>query len=132
VVMRRADAEAGRLRLGCAFMVLVVVVGFYFGIQYGEVRWRWYQIQDTVHEQASFAPALDDATMRSRLAAQCDSLGLPYTPRDWTITRTRDARTTVRTITISAPPYEDSVVLSLPGFRKVWKFTFQPGTSEPY
>jgi hypothetical protein len=132
VVNRRGDAEAGKMRLGCVFMILVTVVGFYFGIQYGEVRWRWYQIQDTVNEQASFAPALDDATMRSRLMVESDRLGLPYGQRDWTITRRRDPRTTVRTITIAAPPYEDSVVLQLPGLRKVWKFTFQPGTSEAY
>lgn len=132
MVMRHADAEAGRMRFGCVFMVAVAAVAFYFGIQYAEVRWRWYEIQDTVHEQANFAPALDDATIRSRLAGESDTLGLPYTPRDWTITRARDPRTTVRTITISAPPYQDSVVMNLPGFRKVWYFTFQPGTSEPY
>ena len=132
MVNRRADAEAGRMKLGCVFMILVAVVAFYFGIQYGEVRWRWYQIQDTVREQASFAPALDDATMRSRLMVESDRLGLPYGPRDWAIKRQRDPRTTVRTISISAPPYEDSVVLDIPGFRKVWTFTFQPGTSEAY
>ena len=131
MVSRRADAEAGKSRLGCLVMVAAAVAVIYFGVQYGEVRFRWYQIQDAVHEQASFAPALDDATMRNRLVAESDRLGLPYGLRDWTIRRTRDLRTG-RTITISAPPYEDSVVLDLPGFRKVWKFTFQPGASEIY
>ena len=131
MVMRRADAEAGKLRLGCLVTALVLVAFVYYGIQYGEVRLRWYRIQDAVHEQANFAPALDDATIRLRLMQVSDEVGLPYASRDWTIRRSRD-RSNARLITISAPPYQDSVVVELPGIRKVWYFTFQPGTSETY
>jgi len=131
MVRRRADAEAGKSRLGCLLTLTVIVACVYFGIQYGEVRIRWYQIQDTVKEQADFAPALDDATIRSRLMQASDRLDLPYTSRDWTIRRTRNARNT-RTIVIAAPPYRDSVVVDLPGIRKVWYFTFQPGITDTY
>lgn len=131
MVRRHADAEAGKMRLGCLFILLLLVAGIYFGIQYGEVRLRQYQIQDAVREQASFASALDDATIRSRLMKRTDQLGLPYVARDWSIRRVRDLRAG-RTIYIEAPPYTDSVVIDLPGIRRVWTFTYQPKHSELY
>jgi len=118
------------MRLGCLFTLLILAAAVYFGYQYGEVQMRWYQVMDTVREQASFASALDDITIRNRLTAMSDRLALPYTSRDWTIRRVRDQRG--RTIEISAPPYADSVVVDLPGIRKVWYFTFTPSYSEVY
>ena len=131
MVTRGRDAEAGKARGGCLLSLLAFAFGLYVGVQYFAVRLRWYRIQDAVHEQADFAPALDDATIKSRLMQVSDDLHLPYTLRDWTVRRGRDQRNT-RTITISAPPYQDSVVVKLPGFRKLWTFTSQPGTSETY
>ena len=131
MVTRRADAEAGKVRLGCLFTLLLLAAGIYYGVQYGEVRLRQYQIMDAVKEQASFASALDDQTMRIRLMATSDRLGLPYASRDWKIRRVRD-ESAGRVIEIEAPPYTDSVVLDLPGIRKVWTFTFQPKHSELY
>ncbi len=131
MVSRRRDAEAGKMRLGCLFTLLVLAAGIYFGFQYLEVQIRWYQIKDAVKEQASFASALDDQTIRARLQARADQLELPYTSRDWVIRRNRDLRTG-RTISIEAPPYRDSVVVDLPGIRKVWYFTFTPSHAETY
>jgi hypothetical protein len=131
VVNRARDAEAGKVRLGCVVTLLILAAGIYVGVQVGEVQWRWYQIKDAVKEQASFATALDDQTIRARLMVRSDQLGLPYTPRDWVIRRSRDLRTG-RTITIEAPPYTDSVVVNLPGLRRVWYFTFTPSYSEAY
>jgi len=130
VVTRRTDAEAGKMRLGCLLTLLILAAGIYFGFQYGEMQLRWYQIMDAVREQASFASALDDVTIRGRLMQANDRLGLPYTSRDWTIKRTRDQEG--RKISIEAPPYRDSVVVNLPGVRKVWYFTFTPSYAEVY
>jgi hypothetical protein len=131
VVRRGADSEAGKIKLGCLFTLCLLVVGVYFGIQYGEVRFRQYQIMDAVKEQASFVTAIDDQTMRNRLMAASDRLGLPYAARDWKIRRVRGQRAG-RMIEIEAPPYTDSIVLDVPGIRKVWYFTFQPKHSEMY
>ncbi len=119
-------------RLGCLFSILVLVTGIYFGIEFFQMRLRFYQIQDTVKTQATFASALDDNTIRNRLVARADSLGLPLGTRDaWTIRRRREGPGNARVITIEAR-YQDSVVLLLPGIRKVWMFTFQPGITQVY
>jgi hypothetical protein len=118
--------EAGKARLGCAVSVLVLVVGVYFGFGYFAIRYRFYQIQDEVKTQATFASALDDATIRQRLVVKSEELRLPLGPRDWTVRRGRIAAENRRTITIAAE-YQDSMVLDVPGFRKVWYFTFRPG-----
>lgn len=114
-------SEAGKIKLGCLFTLLIVVAGIYYGLDFLHVRLRFYQIQDYVKTQADFAPALDDITIRRRLIAKSDSLGLPLGDRDWYVKRTY----TPRQITIRAT-YQDSVVVDFPGVRKVFYFTFTP------
>jgi hypothetical protein len=114
------------VRLGCLVSLLIVGLGGYFGIEFFRVRFRFYQMQDEVKAQANLAPAIDDATIRQRLVHKADQLGLPLGPRAWTIRRSRDPARNIRMITIQAE-YQDSVVIDLPGFRKVWMFTFRPG-----
>lgn len=130
MVIHRGDAEAGKLRLGCLFSLLLVAAAAYFGFQYFEVQLRYYRIQDEVKTQASFGPVFDDATIRNRLAARADSLDIPLgAPRAWDIKRTRDSQS--RMITITAQ-YDDSVVVSLPGVYKVIRFHFTPSASSRY
>ncbi|HEY2807001.1 MAG TPA: hypothetical protein VGI92_14170 [Gemmatimonadales bacterium] len=119
--------ESGKGKLGCIFTLVIIVAVFYYGIDFLRVRFRYYQIQDEVKTQASFAPALDDITIRRRLVAKADSLGLPLGDQDWTIRRTGGPRS----ISISAA-YTDSVVISFPGIRKVFYFNFTPSAYELY
>lgn len=126
MVSSRFGNETGKIRLGCLFSILVLVAGAYFGIEFFQMRFRYYRIQDTVKTQVTFASALDDRAILARLVAQSDTLGLPLGPRRWTITRSRIPAENRRLISISAE-YTDSVVLDLPGVRKVWTFTFRPG-----
>jgi hypothetical protein len=127
VVTPRGSDEAGKAKLGCLFTVAIVVAVIYYGIDFLHVRFRYYQILDTVKTQATFAPALDDITIRRRLVARSDSLGLNLGDGDWTIRRTF----TPREIYIAAT-YQDSVVLEFPGLRKVIYFTFTPTATELY
>ena len=122
-----SGSESGKVKLGCLFTLLCIAAAFYFGIDFLHVRFRFYQIQDAVQTQANFAPALDDITIRNRLVARSDSLGIPLGPRDWTIKRTYSPRQ----IDIHAT-YYDSVVIEFPGFRKVWYFTMNPHATELY
>ncbi len=126
MVTSRFGNEHGKVKIGCLISALVFVAGVYFGIAFFRVRFRFYQIQDYVTEQANFAGAIDDNTIRQRLVERADQLDLPLGPRAWTIRRTRERTQNRRYITISAQ-YVDSVVVQLPGIRKVWKFTFKPG-----
>jgi hypothetical protein len=128
VVMPRVRrGEAGKIKLGCLFTLVCVVAIVYYGIDFLHVRFRYYQILDTVKTQATFASALDDITIRRRIVAKSDSLGLALGDKDWTVRRTYSPRQ----IYISAT-YQDSVVLEFPGIRKVFYFTFTPSATELY
>ena len=107
--------------------MLVLAIGAYVGIKYFEVQFRYYRIQDEVKTQAAYAPVLSDDVIRRRLVAAADSLGLPLGPKKGSIRRSGEPRQ----IVISAH-YQDSVVFTLPGWRKVWRFRFTPGASEMY
>ena len=127
MVARSHRGEAGKVRVGCVVTLLGLFLGAYVGIKYFEVQFRYYRIQDEVKTQAAFAPALSDDVIRNRLVAAADSLGLPLGPKRWNIRRSAAPRQI-----IIAAQYQDSVVFSLPGWRKVWRFRFTPGATELY
>lgn len=119
-------SEAGKVRLGCLFSLLILASVVFYGIKFVEVRYRFYQMQNEVKQNATFAPTLTDAVIRRRLVAKADTLGIPLGPRQWTIRRTREPRE----IFIGGT-YDDSVVVQLPGWRKVWHFHFEPKATAP-
>lgn len=123
---RNWSPEAGKTHLGCLVTLLVLVFVVYYGIKFFEVRYRYYQMQDEVRNDATFAPTLSDEVIRRRLVARADTLGLPLGARAWTIRRTREPRE----IFIYGA-YDDSVVLDLPGIRKVFRFRFEPQARAP-
>ena len=70
-------ARAGASRLGCLVVLLLVVTICYFGFNIGEVYFRFYRFRDAMAQEARFADTRDDITIRTRLMAVADSLGLP-------------------------------------------------------
>lgn len=70
-------ARPGTSRLGCLVGVLLGVTLAYFGFNIGEVYMRFYRLKDAMAQEARFAQTRDDNTIRLRLAAVADSLGLP-------------------------------------------------------
>lgn len=126
-MVKRWGSEAGKARLGCLLVLLVLAVAAYYGVQYFEVQFRYFQIQDEVKTAASYATTLSNDEIRRRLVAKSDSLGLPLGRRQWDI-----RRSTVfpMEIVISAE-YDDSVVIELPGYVRVFRFHFTPGTRAP-
>lgn len=118
--------EAGKGRLGCLFVLMVVILLGYVGKDFAAVYFRYYQIQDEVKTQAGFAPALTDAAIRDRLVLKSDSLDIVIGPKQWQIKRTKSPSE----ITIEAT-YTDSVVVSLPGYHKVFRFHFTPSARSP-
>jgi hypothetical protein len=121
-VVRPGGGAPGKARLGCLFTLAVLAAAVYVGLRFVGVYFRYYQLQDEVKSQASFAPGLSDTAIRDRLVAKADTLGLPLGPKEWTIRRTRSPSE----IVIHAE-YEDSVVLQLFGYRRVVHLHFEPG-----
>lgn len=67
----------GRSSLGCLFTLLLLAAVLYFGINFGEVYWRYYEYQDAMKQEVRFARQIPDERIRLRLTALADSLGLP-------------------------------------------------------
>jgi hypothetical protein len=72
VVNRRGES-----RLGCLVVLLVLAVGAYLAIDFGEAYFRFYQYKDAMGQEARFATTKTDDQITSRLAALADSLQLP-------------------------------------------------------
>lgn len=113
--------EAGKGKLGCLVGLIVLAAAAYVVKDVGTVYWRYYQMQDEVKSQASFAPALTDKAILDRLVAMADTLGVPLGAGDWYVKRTYAPKE----ITIRGA-YEDSVVFSFLKWRKVVHFHFTP------
>jgi hypothetical protein len=84
VVIRR-----GRSSLGCLLVLLLVAAALYFGINIGEVYWRFYEYQDAMRQEVRFAAQIPDDRMKLHLSALADSLGLPEEATDVTIDRSK-------------------------------------------
>jgi hypothetical protein len=124
--VRPWQGEAGKVKLGCLVMLALVVGAIVVGKDFGAVYLRYYQMQDEVKSQGSFAPALSDKAIRDRLVARADTLGIPLGPRDWYIKRmTSPAEITIR------GAYDDSVVVQVFGYRKVFLMHFVPTITSP-
>lgn len=116
MVRRRVGAS----KLGCLFMLLITAAALYFGINIGEVFWRYYRYRDGFAQQARFATQSSDDQIRRRLASLADSLGLPEEAGRIVISRT------ARGVTLSAR-YEEHVELPL----FVRTFVLRPSATEP-
>lgn len=118
--------EAGKAKLGCLVVLVLLVCAFLVGKDFGAVYLRYYQMQDEVKSEGAFAPGLSDKTIRDRLVARADTLGIPLGPSDWYIRRTNNpAQITIR------GQYDDSVVVHLFGYRRVFRLHFTPGIQAP-
>jgi hypothetical protein len=70
-------ARSGRSSLGCLLTLLVIAAVVYFGVNIGEVYFRFYQYQDAMRQEVRFAAHNTDAVILRHLREQADSLGLP-------------------------------------------------------
>src|SRR2546422_4261548 len=67
----------GASSVGCLFSLLVFVAVLYYGVNIGEVFFRYYRLVDEMQTQAQLAAALDDGTIRRRIQATAQDIGLP-------------------------------------------------------
>jgi hypothetical protein len=67
----------GASSTGCLISLLLFVGLLYYGVNIGEVWFRYYRMIDELKTQARLAAAIDDATIRRRLQAAAADIGLP-------------------------------------------------------
>ena len=67
----------GASKLGCLFGLLIAAAALYFGVNIGQVYWRFYQYEDDMRQQVRFAKSRTDEQIATHLRAKADSLGLP-------------------------------------------------------
>ena len=106
----------GESRIGCLVMLLIVVTGIYFGIDFGEAYFKYYQYKDAMGQEARFAAEKTDDQITTRLAALADTLQLPSDAAEIQIQRSQT------TVTISSD-YDQ--VIKLP-FNKQRVLHFHP------
>ena len=69
--------RAGRGKLGCLLLLLVLAAVVYVGVDVAEAYWRYYRFRDAVEQEAQYSTTRSDDDIKRRLVALVDSLGLP-------------------------------------------------------
>ena len=67
----------GASSAGCLVSLLLFVGALYYGVNIGEVWFRYYRLVDEMKTQARLATALDDGTIRRRVQAAISDIGVP-------------------------------------------------------
>jgi len=86
VVSRWRLSQLGASNFGCLLSLAIFVAALYYGINIGQVYFRYYQLVDGMRTQARLAPSLQDDVILRRLGEQADSL-LPGRRPHFSITR---------------------------------------------
>ena len=87
MVTPRRTRQRGGSNLGCMISLLIFAAAIYYGVNIGKVWFRYYQLTDEMTVSARMAPGLTDPTIRHRLEAKVDDLGLPPEASKFTISR---------------------------------------------
>ena len=80
-------SRMGSSSLGCLFALLLLSAAVYFGVNVGEVYFRFFQYQDAMRQEVRFASHNSDQIILRHLRAQADSLGLPEAAGEVTLQR---------------------------------------------
>jgi hypothetical protein len=119
-----SSSRRGASSSGCLVSLLLFVAALYYGVNIGEVYFRYYRLLDEMQTEARLAPGLDDGTIRRRIQTAVEEIGLPDSAggRQLLIRRTASPREIV-----IETRYSETV--SLPFFNH--RFSFHPRTSQP-
>jgi hypothetical protein len=111
----------GISKLGCLFVLLLITAIVYFGLNAGEVYFRYLKFKDAMAQEVRFRGDLADESILARLRNVADSLGLPEEAGDITLTRNN------RVLHLRSRYYE---IIELPGFRR--EILFEPRADGVY
>jgi len=117
-------SRRGASSSGCLLSLLIFVAALYYAVNIGEVYFRYYRLLDEMQTEAHLAAGLDDGTIRRRIQAAIEEIGLPDSAgsRQLQVFRTAQPREIV-----IETRYSESV--SLPFFNH--SFSFHPRTTQP-
>ena len=122
MVKRFSRGRRGATSTGCLVSLLFLVGALYYGVNIGELFFRYYRLLDEMQTEAQLAPSLDDGTIRRRIQAAAQDIGLPPEAQQIKIVR----RASPREIVIETE-YSESV--DLPLFNHT--FNFHPKATQP-
>ena len=80
-------ARRGASTLGCLIPLLILALGAYIAVDFGEAYFRFYQFKDAMGQEARFAATRTDDQITGHLSALADSLSMPPGAELITITR---------------------------------------------
>ena len=117
-------ARRGASSSGCLLSLLIFVAVLYYGVNIGEVYFRYYRLLDEMQTQSRLAPGLDDGTIQRRVQAAIEEIGIP----DSAGTRQLRIQRTAQPREIVIETYYSEFV-SLPLFKHT--FAFHPRATQP-
>lgn len=117
------SSRRGASSSGCLFSLLIFVAVLYYGVNIGEVYFRYYRLLDEMQTQTRVASALDDGTIRRRIQAAAEEIGLPDAAQSNLLIR----RTASPREIVIETHYSESV--SLPFFNHT--FSLHPRATQP-
>jgi hypothetical protein len=117
-------SRRGASSSGCLFSLLLLVAALYYGVNIGEVYFRYYRLLDEMQTETRLAAGLDDGTIRRRVQAAIEEIGLPDSAGGGQLQIRRTA--SPREIVIETR-YSEAV--SLPLFNH--SFSFHPRATQP-
>lgn len=113
----------GTSSTGCLISLLLFVAALYYGVNIGELYFRYYRLLDEMGTQTRVASALDDGTIRRRIQAAVQEIGLPDEASTNLIVR----RTAMPREIVVETRYSETVTLPL----FTHTFTFHPRAAQP-
>ncbi|HYT63422.1 MAG TPA: hypothetical protein VEL50_05945, partial [Gemmatimonadales bacterium] len=105
------------------FTLLIFVAALYYGVNIGEVYFRYYRLLDEMQTEAHLSAGLDDGTIRRRIQAAVEEIGLPDAAGQQLVIR----RTASPREIVIETRYSET--LRLPLFNHT--FSCHPRTSQP-
>jgi hypothetical protein len=101
-----ARSKRGK-RLGRLFFLLIVATVAYYGVDWGTIQFKRWQLVEEIKAQSGFASSLDNNAIRRRVIRKIESLALPRDAlRNLSIRRTMRPREI-----IVSTEYEVTIVL---------------------
>ena len=123
-MVRLFASRRGASSSGCLLSLLLLVAALYYGVNIGEVYFRYYRLLDEMQTETRIASGLDDGTIRRRIQAAIEEIGIPEAAGGAQLQIRRTSQP--REIVIETR-YSETV--SLPFFNH--SFSFQPRATQP-
>lgn len=117
-------SRLGASSKGCLLSLLIFVAALYYGVNIGEVYFRYYRLLDKMQSETRIASGLEDGTIRRRIQAAIEEIGIPDSAggRQLIVRRTASPRQI-----LIETHYSETV--SLPFFNH--SFSFHPRAIQP-